>query len=125
MVESAVRGGHEVVSVDFFGDRDLARLAESYALQRDLGLPRPPEGLGQAAQRVGRRRRRLRLQPGEPPRGGRTAGLPTTRLLGNPPDVLREVSDWALLRRACEESGIAHPVTLLPGEEARAGPAAG
>ena len=47
------------------------------------------------------------------------------RLLGNPPDVLREVRDWALLRRACEESGIAHPVTLLPGEEACAGPAAG
>ena len=29
--------------------------------------------------------------------------------------------DWALLRRVCREAGIAHPVTLLRGEEGRAG----
>ena len=52
MVESAVRGGHEVVAADFFGDRDQARLAESYALQRDLGLPATAEGLAAAAGRI-------------------------------------------------------------------------
>ena len=34
---------------------------------------------------------------------------------------MREVRDWALLRRFCREAGIAHPVTLLRGEEGRAG----
>ena len=52
MVESAVRGGHDVVAVDFFGDRDQARLAESYALRRDLGLPATAEGLAAAAGRI-------------------------------------------------------------------------
>ena len=52
MIESAVRGGHDVVAVDFFGDRDQARLAESYALQRDLGLPATAEGLAAAARRI-------------------------------------------------------------------------
>src|SRR5450756_2292067 len=52
MVESAVGAGHEVVAVDFFGDRDQARLAESYALQRDLGLPLTAAGLAEAARRM-------------------------------------------------------------------------
>ena len=47
------------------------------------------------------------------------------RLLGNPAEVVRDVRDWALLRRLCLEAGIAHPVTLLRGEERRAGAAAG
>ena len=45
---------------------------------------------------------------------------PRLRLLGNPAEVVRDVRDWALLRRVCLEAGIAHPVTLLRGEEGRA-----
>ena len=37
------------------------------------------------------------------------------RLLGNSAEVLRDVRDWALLRRFCREAGIAHPATLLRG----------
>ena len=119
MVESAVRGGHEVVAVDFFGDLDQARFAESYALQRDLGLPATAEGLSAAARRIDADAvvygANLENHPevvGELP-----ARL---RLLGNPADVVRGVRDWALLRRLCREAGIAHPVTLLRGEEGRA-----
>jgi len=120
MVESAVRGGHEVVAADFFGDRDQARLAESYALQRDLGLPATAEGLAAAARRIDADAvvygSNLENHPEV------VAELATRRrLLGNPSEVLREVRDWALLRRFCPEAGIAHPVTLLRGEEGRAG----
>jgi predicted ATP-grasp superfamily ATP-dependent carboligase len=120
MVESAVRGGHEVVAVDFFGDRDQARLAESYALQRDLGLPATAEGLGEAAQRIDADAvvygSNLENHP-------EVVGELATRLrlLGNPAEVLRDVRDWGLLRRFCREAGIAHPVTLLRGEERHAG----
>ncbi len=116
MVESAVRGGHEVVAVDFFGDRDQAGLAESYALQRDLGLPATAEGLVAATRRIDADAvvygANLENHPeviGELP--------PGSRLLGNPAEVVRDVRDWARLRRFCLEAGIAHPVTLLRGEE--------
>ena len=120
MVESAVRGGHEVVAVDFFGDRDQARLAESYALQRDLGLPASAEGLAAAARRLAADAVVYGSSLENHPEV--VAELAGRRLLlGNPAEVLREVRDWALLRRFCGEAGIAHPVTLLRGEEGRAG----
>lgn len=120
MVESAVRGGHEVVAVDFFGDRDQERLAESYALQRDLGLPPTAEGLGEAAGRIDADAVVYGSNlENHPEVVGKLAAR--RRLLGNPAEVLREVRDWALLRRSCREAGIAHPVTLLRGEEGRAG----
>jgi len=120
LVESAVRGGHDVVAADFFGDRDQARLAESYALQRDLGLPATAEGLAAAAERI---------DADAIVYGSNLENHPEVvsdlagrrRLLGNPAEVLREVRDWALLRRFCREAEIACPVTLLRGEEERAG----
>jgi len=119
-VESAVRGGHEVVAVDFFGDRDQAGLAESYALRRDLGLPATAEGLEAAAGRL----RADAVVYGSslenhPEVVARLAGR--RRVLGNSAEALREVRDWAVLRRFCREAGIAHPVTLLRGEERGAG----
>ncbi len=119
MVESAVRGGHDVVAVDFFGDRDQARLTESHALQRDLGLPATAEGLGEAA---------ARIEADAVVYGSNLDNHPEVvgelarrrRLLGNPPEVLRDVRDWAQLRRFCREAGIGHPETLLHGEERRA-----
>jgi predicted ATP-grasp superfamily ATP-dependent carboligase len=119
MAASAIRGGHDVVAVDFFGDRDQALLVESYALGRDLGLPLTAEGLGEAARRLGAEAVVYGANlENHAAVVARLAG--EHEVLGNPPEVLREVRDWALLRRACEESGIAHPVTLLPGEEADA-----
>jgi hypothetical protein len=120
MVESAVRGGYDIVAVDFFGDRDQACTAESYALQRDLGLPPTAEGLAAAAGRV---------EADAVIYGSNLENHPEVigelaarcRLLGNPAEVVRDVRDWALLRRVCREEGIAHPQTLLSGEEGRAG----
>jgi len=119
MADSAARGGHDVVAVDFFGDRDLARLTECYALHRDLGLPLTAEGLAAAA---------ARFDADAVVYGSNLENHPEVldeiargkRILGNPPEVVRDVRDWALLRRFCGEAGIAHPVTLLRGEEGRA-----
>lgn len=119
MAESAVRGGHDVVAVDFFADRDQALVAEAYALGRDLGLPLTAEGLREAAGRM--------AADGVVYGANLENHADVVELLGrehevfgNPPNVLREVRDWKLLRRVCKREAIAHPVTLLPGEEARA-----
>ncbi len=119
MVESAVRGGHDVVAVDFFGDRDQARLAESYALERDLGLPASAEGLAAATRRIDADAVVYGSNLENHPEviAGLTPGL---RLLGNPAEVVRDVRDWAQLRRVCRDAGIAYPVTLLRGEEGSA-----
>ncbi|MBE0528177.1 MAG: hypothetical protein IH629_03105, partial [Thermoleophilia bacterium] len=52
MTAAAVRGGHDVVAVDFFADRDQVLQAETYALGRDLGLPLTAKGMGEGARRV-------------------------------------------------------------------------
>jgi hypothetical protein len=119
MVESAVRGGYDVVAVDFFGDRDQARLAESYALQRDLGLPATAAGLSAAARRIDADAVVYGANLENHPEGVGELAL-GRRLLGNPAEVVRDVRDWALLRRVCAEAGIAHPVTLLRGEKGSA-----
>ncbi len=116
MVESAVRGGHDIVAVDFFGDRDQARLTKSYALQRDLGLPATAEGLAAAARRIDAEGVVYGANlENHPEVVGELAGR--RRLLGNSPEVLRKVRDWRSLRSFCRDAGIPHPATLFRGEE--------
>ena len=38
IAESAVRGGYQVFTVDYFGDRDQRELVENYSLLRDFNL---------------------------------------------------------------------------------------
>jgi len=119
MAESAARVGARVVAVDFFGDRDQARAAESHAVDRDLGLPATAAGLVRAARRLGGDAAiygaNLENHPAAIARLARTH-----EVLGNPAEVVREVRDWRALRRYCQEAGIAHPTTLLAGEESSA-----
>ena len=122
MAADAVRGGHDVVAVDFFADRDQPSDAETYALDRDLGLPLTAEGLAKAARLVGADADGVVYGANLENHAEVVAQLGGDhQVLGNPPEVLREVRDLALLRRVCEETGIAFPITLLPGEEAGAG----
>ncbi len=129
IAESAVRGGHRVVTLDSFGDRDQRALVENYALQRDFALP--STGSGQApfsAEALLQASRYLDFEAVvyisnlenhpevvEELARGRV-------LLGNAPPVLRRVRDWRTLRTFCHEEGISCPTTLLPGEEKEADP---
>jgi len=38
IAESAVRGGYDVVTIDYFGDRDQKELVENHSLMRDFQL---------------------------------------------------------------------------------------
>ncbi|MCK4449663.1 MAG: ATP-grasp domain-containing protein, partial [Anaerolineae bacterium] len=116
---SAVRGGHRVITLDYFGDRDQRALVENHALLRDFGLPFSAEGLLQASRRLDFEAvvyiSNLENHPEV------VEELARERiLLGNGPVVLRQVRDWRTLRAFCREAGISCPTTLLPGEEKEA-----
>ena len=121
IAESAVRGGHQVVTLDYFGDRDQRALVENVALRRDLGLPFSVAALLQASRRLDFQAlvyvSNLENHPDvvEKLARGRV-------LLGNAPAVLACVRDWRTLRTFCREAGIYCPTTLLPGEEGQADP---
>jgi predicted ATP-grasp superfamily ATP-dependent carboligase len=124
IAESAVRGGHQVITLDYFGDRDQQALVENHALLRDFGLPFSAGSLLQASRTLDFCRlaavvyiSNLENHPGvvEELAEGRV-------LLGNAPDVLRQVRDWRTLWAFCRDAGVACPTTLLPGEEGEAGP---
>ncbi|HEY67668.1 MAG TPA: ATP-grasp domain-containing protein [Thermoflexia bacterium] len=121
IAESAVRGGHRVVTVDFFGDRDQRALVENYALLRDFALPFSVEGLLLVSRHLDFGAvvyiSNLENHPEvvEALARGRV-------LLGNAPAVLRRVRDWRTLRAFCREESLLCPTTLLSGEEPEADP---
>lgn len=119
IAESAVKGQHDVVTVDYFGDLDQREFVPNYALQRDLNVPFSAEALLAASDD---------LNFDAVAYGSNLENAPEVvdsfsqrgELLGNSPGTLRDVRDWATLRAACEADGIPCPTTLLPGEEALA-----
>ena len=121
IAESAVRGNHRIITLDYFGDRDQRALVENHALLRDFDLPFSAEALLHASRRLDFEAvvyiSNLENHPEvvEELVQGHV-------LLGNAPDVLRQVRDWRTLRTFCREAGIPCPTTLLPGEEKGAGP---
>ncbi len=119
LAESAAAGGHDVVAVDYFGDRDQGRVADARALQRDFGLPPTAEGLRDAARLV--EAEAVVYCAGLENHPEIVEELAGERvLLGNGHAVLREVRDWRTLRGFCREAGISCPITLFPGEETQA-----
>jgi hypothetical protein len=121
IAESAVKGGYDVVTLDYFGDRDQRALVRNYALQRDFDLPFSPGALLEASRRLAFDAVVYTSSLENHPRVVETLAQ-GRGLLGNLPSVLREVRDWARLRAVCDEEGIPYPTTLLPGEEAEADP---
>lgn len=121
IAESAAQGGHSIVTLDYFGDRDQKDLVENYSLKRDFQLPFTAEALVQASRHLDFEAvvyiSNLENHPEvvEALAQGRA-------LLGNAPTVLRQVRDWRTMRAFCREEGIACPITLLPGEEKGADP---
>lgn len=116
IAESAVRGGHQVLTLDYFGDRDQRALVENYALARDFDLPFSAKALLQASRC---------LEFGAVVYVSNLENHPEVVeelsrgrvLLGNAPTVLYQARDWRTLRAFCLEAGISCPTTLLPGEE--------
>ncbi len=119
LAESAAQAGRSVVAVDFFGDRDQARVCESYAVSRDLGLPQTAHGLAAAARRLGADAVVYAANLENHPEVVEELSE-WTSVMGNDAATLARVRDWGSLRRVCAAEGVAAPRTLLSGEEGRA-----
>jgi predicted ATP-grasp superfamily ATP-dependent carboligase len=116
IAESAVLGEHQIVTLDYFGDRDQRALVENYGLQRDLDLPFSAAGLLQASSSLDFEAivytSNLENHPEVVEELAKGAIL-----LGNAPSVLCQVRDWRILRSFCREEAISCPTTLLVSEE--------
>jgi predicted ATP-grasp superfamily ATP-dependent carboligase len=112
VAESAVRGGFDVVTVDYFGDLDQKRLCPNVSL-RERGLPYSAEGLlglaveipADALVYVGG----LENHPGAVARLARGR-----RLLGNAPETLARVRDPRRLLAFLAGRGFQVPGSLEP-----------
>lgn len=122
IAESAVKTEHEIVTLDYFGDRDQRERVENHALMRDFDLPFSARGLLQASRSLSFDAFVYISNLENHPAVVETLAQDHL-LLGNPPGVLREVRDWGTLRTFCTQASIPFPPTLLHGEEGRAGDA--
>ena len=121
MAESAISGGHRVITLDYFGDLDQRALAENYSLARDYRLPFNAENLLKASSRLKFDKvvytSNLENHPNVVEKIASRA-----QILGNGPEVLHRIRNWIVLREFCRQKSIPHPPTLLPGEENLATP---
>lgn len=116
IAESAIRGGYDVLTLDYFGDSDQKELVENYSLMRDFHLGFSSRALLEASRQLDFEAvvyiSSLENHPyvvEELARG--------YTLLGNTPQTLREVRHWPTLRSFCREEGIAFPPTLFADED--------
>lgn len=120
LAQSLRAAGHEPVAVDHFGDRDLRETCETYALDRDLGLPRRHASFAVAVARL--RARGVAWDAvaytggleNAPHVVGRLAR--TGALLGNPPAALRAVRNWPALASGLAGEGFRVPRSLPAGD---------
>jgi predicted ATP-grasp superfamily ATP-dependent carboligase len=127
IAESAAKGGYDVITLDYFGDRDQKELVQNYSLMRDFD-PSTSSGqaLGFSAEALLTASRGLDFGAvvyisnleNHPDVVEKLAADHT--LLGNDPATLRRVRDWRTLREVCHREGISIPTILLPGEEGEA-----
>lgn len=119
VAESAVRGGCSVVTLDYFGDRDQKALVENHSLARDYRLPYSAAALGKVCRHL---EFDMVVYTSNLENHPKLVGHLAKRadVSGNTPETLGRVRDWAVLRDFCSHNSIAHPATLLPGEEKRA-----
>jgi predicted ATP-grasp superfamily ATP-dependent carboligase len=121
IAESAVRGGHEVITLDYFGDRDQRELVENYSLLRDFQRAFSAGALLEASRHLKFDAlayvANLENYPEKVEKLTRRGSL-----LGNQPDILLQVRDWRKLRQICREERIPCAITLLTGESQEAEP---
>ena len=119
IAESAARGRYNVVTLDYFGDRDQKELVENYSLMRDFQTGFSAKALLIASHSLNFQAVAYTSSLENHPDVIEKLAQEHT-LLGNSPSTLRRARDWGHLRFICRQENVAHPDTLLPGEEDQA-----
>jgi uncharacterized protein len=116
IAESAVKSGHDVFTIDYFGDSDQKQIVENYSLLRDFNLPFRAENLIEASSRFDFDSLvYISNFENYPDLIEKLPGW--VKISGNTPETLRRVRNWQLLREFMTDNNIPFPETLLPGEE--------
>ncbi|MCX6000401.1 MAG: ATP-grasp domain-containing protein [Chloroflexi bacterium] len=113
--QAAVRGGYNLFTLDYFGDRDQKELVENYSLMRDFKLDFGASNLlicsrhldFEALVYVSNLENHFEVV--QELAEGHT-------LLGNTPQTLRKVRDWRTFRSFCHQERIPFPFTLFCDE---------
>jgi predicted ATP-grasp superfamily ATP-dependent carboligase len=118
MVESAVRSGYTVLALDAFGDQDLRALAESLSLRHDFHARYGVGALLRACRRLSYEAVAYTSNlENHPAILERIAG--PRPIIGNPPQTVRRVRDWAALFKRLKRAGFPVPETIVAGENRR------
>jgi predicted ATP-grasp superfamily ATP-dependent carboligase len=121
MTESAVRGGYPVAALDAFGDQDLKRLADTSSLRRDFHSVYSPAALYRASRELSfdaiAYTANLENYPDILARFGSRH-----RILGNPPQAVASVRNWAGVFEKLRQAGFPVPKTIFKGKPSPADP---
>jgi predicted ATP-grasp superfamily ATP-dependent carboligase len=120
LAESALQSGNKIFTLDYFGDQDQKDRVENISLARDYKQPFSAKNLLAASRDLDFDSVVYTSNLENHPAVVETLSQ-RANVLGNSSRVLSRVRDWKILRDVCEKHSIAHPLTLLPGEEQKAG----
>lgn len=122
IAESALQAGRRFITLDYFGDHDQRQRVENYSLLRDFKRPFSAHALLEASRQLQFDSvvylANLENHPETVQKLARRSDL-----LGNSPDVLRQILDWRRLRQICRDEEIPLATTLLDKEQKAATPA--
>jgi uncharacterized protein len=119
MAESAVRSGYEILALDAFGDQDLKPITEAYALHRNFNMRYSPGALYRASRQLSYDAVAYTSNLENHPKVlERMAG--SRKIIGNPPQSIEAVRDWAALFAGLTRAGFSVPETIFAGEKHKA-----
>lgn len=129
MAENRIKTFHDLICLDYFGDRDLQALCRrlkrgdltTYSLAKDFNLPFDAEHLLTVAQT-------LRESFDHVVYTSNLENHPHIleqfearwKIMGNDSKRVRKIRDWKIVRAFCNENQIAFPETFFSGEEEKA-----
>ena len=113
-----MRSGYPVIALDAFGDQDLRAMAESFSLRHDFHARYGVGALFRACRRLSYEAVAYTSNlENHPVILERIAGR--RPIIGNPPQTIRRVRDWAALFDRLKRAGFPVPKTIVAGENKR------
>ncbi len=111
MVESAANSNYRIIGLDAFGDQDLKSLVEGYSLSRDFHAAYSAEALFRAAGRLKFDAIAYTSNLENHPEILKKFAAGHT-VIGNAPEVVESVRNWAGLSARLQEAGFAVPESV-------------
>jgi uncharacterized protein len=116
LAQSAVAAGHEIISLDFFGDSDQPAGAEVYSLIRDLGQPPELPALARSARAFVPLVDKVVIEAGLENEPALLDLCPPEKCWGNSAAAVNGVRDLNQVRAALRGTRMCFPDIIYPGD---------